>query len=145
MHIPESGLENETHTILWDFETQTDHLLSARRLDLIIVNKKENLPNSGLCCSGDHGVNLKESEKRHKYLDLARELKKTMKQKSDGDTNCNWYSHKRTSIETGGLENNSSNGDHPNYSIVEIGQNTEKSPRDLRILAPVETHQLMLV
>ena len=29
---------------------------------------------------------LKESEKRDKYLDLARELKKTMKQESDGDT-----------------------------------------------------------
>ena len=26
-------------------------------------------------------------------------------------------------------------GDHPNYSIVEIGQKTEKSPGDLRRLA----------
>ena len=24
MHYPESVLENETHKILWDFETQTD-------------------------------------------------------------------------------------------------------------------------
>ena len=36
----------------------------------------------------DHGVKLKESEKREKYLDLTRELKKTMEHKSDGDTNC---------------------------------------------------------
>ena len=35
-------------------------------------------------------------------------------------------------------------GDHPNYSLVEIGQNTEKSPGDLRRIAvtqtPVENH-----
>ena len=34
MHKPESVLENETHEILWDFEIQTDHLISARRTDL---------------------------------------------------------------------------------------------------------------
>ena len=40
-------------------------------------------------------------------------------------------------------------GDHPNYSIVEIGQNTEKSPGYLRRLAvtqtPVRNHWLTLV
>ena len=38
----------------------------------------------------DHGVKLKESEKRNKYLDLVRELKKTMEHKGDGDTNYKW-------------------------------------------------------
>ena len=28
MHNPESLLENETHKVLWDFETQTDHLIT---------------------------------------------------------------------------------------------------------------------
>ena len=28
------------HKILWDFEIQTDQLISARRPDLVIVNKK---------------------------------------------------------------------------------------------------------
>ena len=37
---------------------------------------------------------------------------------------------------TGGLGNKRMSGDHPNYSIIEIGQNTEKSPRDLRRLDP---------
>ena len=37
----------------------------------------------------DHRVKLKESE-RVKYIDLARELKKSMEHKSDGDTNYNW-------------------------------------------------------
>ena len=35
-------------------------------------------------------------------------------------------------------------GDHPNYSIIKIGQNTKKSPGDLKRLAvtqtPVENH-----
>ena len=50
MHNPASVLENETYTLLWDFEIQMDHLISARRADLIIIIKKENLPNCGLCC-----------------------------------------------------------------------------------------------
>ena len=37
------------------------------------------------------------------------------------------------------------NQDHPNYSIVKIGQNTEKSPADLKRSAatqnPEENHQ----
>ena len=33
--------------------------------------------------------------------------------------------------ETGGLGNKRTRGDHPNYSIIEIGQNTEESPGDL--------------
>ena len=41
MHNPESALENETHQVLWDFEIQIDHLISARRPDLVIVNNKE--------------------------------------------------------------------------------------------------------
>ena len=40
-------------------------------------------------------------------------------------------------------------GDHPNYSIVEIGQKTKKSPGDMRRLVvtqtPVENHRLTLV
>ena len=39
--------------------------------------------------SADRMVKMKESEKRDKYLDLARELKKRMEQEGDGDTNCN--------------------------------------------------------
>ena len=34
-------LENDTHTLLWDFEIQTDPLISARRPDLIITEKKK--------------------------------------------------------------------------------------------------------
>ena len=44
----------------------------------------------------DHWVKLKESEKKDKYLALAREPKKTMDHESDDDTNCDRcsrYSH----------------------------------------------------
>ena len=53
---------------------------------------------------------------------------------SDSDTNCNWsaqYSYQMFATRTGGLENKGTSGDHPNYSIVDIGQDTEKSPGDL--------------
>ena len=46
MHNPTSVLENETHKILWNFVIQTDYLISARRPDIIIIEKKENLQKS---------------------------------------------------------------------------------------------------
>ena len=50
---------------------------------------------------------------------------------------------------TGGFHNNRTNGDHPNYCIVDIGLNTKKSPGDLRKLTvtqtPVRNNQLTLV
>ena len=52
MHNLETVMENETHKIIWDFEIQTDHLISAREQYIVIVKKKKkNLPNSGLCRS----------------------------------------------------------------------------------------------
>ena len=38
----------------------------------------------------DHRGKLKEIEKRDKYLDLTRELKKSVEIVGDGDTNYNW-------------------------------------------------------
>ena len=41
MNNTECGREKETLKLLWDFEIQTDHLISARRTDLMIVNTKK--------------------------------------------------------------------------------------------------------
>ena len=41
MHNPAPVLENDSHRLLWDFNIQTDHLISARRPDLIIINIKK--------------------------------------------------------------------------------------------------------
>ena len=50
---------------------------------------------------------------------------------------------------SGGLGGWRTGGDHPDCSIVENGQNTEKNPGDLRRLAvtqtPVKDHQLILM
>ena len=42
MHNPESVRENEMYKLLWDLEIQTDHLISVRRPDLVIVNNNNN-------------------------------------------------------------------------------------------------------
>ena len=57
MHNPTSVVENDTHKLIWDFEIQTDLLISARRSGLVIVNeKKKNLPNCGFAVPADHIV-----------------------------------------------------------------------------------------
>ena len=38
----------------------------------------------------DHRINLKESEKKDKYVDLSRELKKSMEYEGDDYTNRDW-------------------------------------------------------
>ena len=62
----------------WDFNIQTDHLIPARRPDIIIINnkKKRICKIFDFAVPADHRINLKESEKKDKYLDLASELKK---------------------------------------------------------------------
>ena len=62
---------------------------------------------------------------------------------------CSWYSHRRIMKGTGGFGNKRMSGNHPNYYIIENGQNTEKSPGELRRLAfpktQVKDHQLTLM
>ena len=63
-----------------------------------------------------------------------------MEYESDGDTNrncCARYSHQRVGKGTGGLGNKRTSGDHPNYGIIKISQNTEKSPGDLLSLCNI--------
>ena len=80
MHNPEFILEKETHKPFWNSEIQTDHLISVRWPDLVIVNnnnKKKTLPNRRLCCPG-------KPQSKIKYQDLARELKKLWNTKVTG-------------------------------------------------------------
>ena len=75
-HNPAPVLENDTHKLLWDFDIQTDHLISARIPDLIIINKNKKICKIvEFAGPADHRIKLKESEKKDKYLDLARESK----------------------------------------------------------------------
>ena len=67
--------------LLWDIDIQTDHLISARRPDLIVINnnkKKGTCKIVDFAVPADHWIKLKEGEKKDKYLDLAKELKKKL-------------------------------------------------------------------
>ena len=75
-----------------------------------------------------------------------------MEHAGDNFTNCNWCvwnSNKRFIKGTGGLGSWRTSGDHPNYYIFENGQNTEKSPGDMKRLSvtqtPVKNHLLTLM
>ena len=137
MHNPESVLEYDIHELLWDFDKQMDHLISARRPDHIIIYKNKELAKLWTLLYGWPQSKIEKNEKLDKYLDLARELKETVENESDNYTNCNWcfwYSHRRIIKGTGRLDNNMTSGNRSNYYIIEIGQNTEKCPGNLRRL-----------
>ena len=73
MHNPAPVQENNAYKLQWDFDIHTDHLISARRPDIIIIKKKKRNCKIVDC---DHRIKLKKCEKKDKYFDLARELKK---------------------------------------------------------------------
>ena len=86
MQNPAPVLENNTHKFLWDFDIHTDHIITARRLNLIKINnkkkKKKEKEKKRTCkivdfvVPADLRIKLKECEKKDKYLDLVKELKK---------------------------------------------------------------------
>ena len=146
MHNTEYVLKNDGHKLQWDFDIQTDNLISARRPDLIIIYQKK----KKTCKIVDFAVldiqrrKKKENEKKDKHLDLAMEGDNY----TNRDWSC-WYSHQRINKGAGGLGSWKTSGDHPNNNIFENGQNTENSHGYSRRLAvtqtPVKDHQLKLM
>ena len=101
-----------------------------------------------LAIRSDNRVKIKESENIYKYLYMGRELKELWNMNGRW-TQLNLAQFKRFwNTRKNGWKNRKLE-DHPNYSIVEIGQNTEKNPWHLRRLAvpqtPVKDHLLRLV
>ena len=96
-------------------------------------------------------IKMKECEKKDKYFDLARELKKLRNMKvtivpiaiGALGTVTKGLLKGLDDLEVGARV------DHPNNSIIGNGRNTEDSPGDLRKLAvtqtPVKNHQLTLM
>ena len=115
MHNPTSVLQNETYKHLWDFEIKTDHLISARRPDLI--KKERTCRIVDFAVPSHHWVKLKEIEKKDKYLDLARELKKLWNMKVTEIPIAIGILGTFTKGLVPGLGNKSIIGDHSNYSI----------------------------
>ena len=107
MHGPASVLENETHKLDWDFKIQTDPLnlgQTTTPYNNKQQNKKKN--NNKRTCRivdfalpADHKVELKGSEKKNKYLDLAWEMKKLWNI-SDDCYWCSWYCYRRIGTRT---------------------------------------------
>ena len=75
LNDPECLLENETHKLLWDFDIQTDHFVSIKRSDIVIISKKV-LVEWWLYSPGWPQSEIERRLKKYKYLDLAREMKK---------------------------------------------------------------------
>ena len=100
---------------------------------LLAIDFREN-DQSKLAWKSCYNTNDKRKER---YLPRPyHRIEKSMKHESDGDTNCNMcarYSHQRIDSGTE-LGNKRSSGDHPNYWIVDIGLNTEKSSGDVYLL-----------
>ena len=67
MHNSALVLENDTHKLLWDFDVQTNHLISARRPDRMIINQKKKkriCKNIDFAVPANHRIKLKECEKK---------------------------------------------------------------------------------
>ena len=76
-HESESVLDYEDYKILWDLNIQTNHVIEARRPDLVVVDKKEiSCKIIYLAVSGGVIIEEKEKDKIEKYQDLGRELQK---------------------------------------------------------------------
>ena len=72
-HEPESVLENEGYKILWDFSIQTiqtDHVIEARRPDLVVLDKKErSCKIIDFAVPGDSRIEEEKKDKIEKYQD----------------------------------------------------------------------------
>ena len=88
--------------------------------------------------SADHRVKIKENEKKDKYLDFIRVLKRLWIIKVT--VIPPWDSSQKIGKGTGRLENKGTCGDHSDLRIIKIGQNTEKSPGDLKWLKDICCH-----
>ena len=74
-HNPQTVVESQHATILWDMPIHTDREIAANRPDIVVKDKDDNkcylidvsVPN-------DQNVGLKELEKRSKYKDLEIEI-----------------------------------------------------------------------
>ena len=127
MHNPAPVQENDTHKLLWDGLPN----LALKTRPYNNQQKKITCKIVDFAVQVGHRIKPKECEKKDKYLDLARELKKLWNVKVAiipiliGALGT-------VTKGAGGVGSWWTSGDHPNNNIIENGQNTEKSPGDLR-------------
>ena len=59
-----------------DFSIQTDHVIEARKPDLVVVDKERSCKIIDFAVPGDSRIEEKEKDKIEKYQELGRELQK---------------------------------------------------------------------
>ena len=75
VRTPSSVLETDRTKVLWDFNIQCNHIIEARRPEIVIVEKEEKVCKIiDIAIPGDSRVAEKEREKVEKYQDLKREV-----------------------------------------------------------------------
>ena len=75
-HEPESVVENDRVRLLWDANIQCNHIIEARRPDIVVINNQEkSCLITDIVIPGDIRVHEKEAEKIEKYQELKREIK----------------------------------------------------------------------
>ena len=126
-------------------EIQINNLILAKRENLAIFNQKWKRIKTKIkrTCRivADHRVKLKEGEKRDKYLDLDSEHKKLWNFKVTVKliVVCALGTTPKELVKGLEIRNQRASRDHLEYSITKIGENTEKSPGDLRRLSVTQT------
>jgi len=92
MYAPQPVIESKDIKILWDFEVKTDHVISARRPDIIVLDYQKKC---GLLINVSIPANIniieKEKEKILKYQDLRIELQKLWNIKLKVIPGGNWF------------------------------------------------------
>ena len=58
MYKPECVLENETHKIIWDFDIQTDHIISVREPGIVLIKKKIMCHLVNFVAAADHRIKI---------------------------------------------------------------------------------------
>ena len=101
--------------ILGDYEIQMNHLIPARRPDLVLITKtKRTCHPMDFAVPVDHRVKIKVNKNINKYLDLARDLKKLW---NKGDENVIWNDPQGLEKVTGRIGNQGKNKDHQEHNI----------------------------
>ncbi len=82
-HSPDGVVETDEVKLLWDVNIQCDHVIEARRPDIVVVNKGERKCTIiDIAVPGDSRTSDKEKEKVDKYQDLKREIKRIWNMRS---------------------------------------------------------------
>ena len=79
MHCSHTNKLPPVHNFLRKKISSLKHQISARKPDLIVINKKKRTCNIvEFAVHDNYRIKLKESKKKDRYLDLARELKRKL-------------------------------------------------------------------